>query len=438
MMKGCGVKFGLAAGIVLFLFCAPAFGGVQDLERVRIKMKEAGVGTRHERNQALEELSAIDDPARLREAGVIPFLIEMLKDKDDNPRIRRQVAGMLGRYGRGLDRAVKSEAREALVDVLLDKPDMVIVRVQAAHQLGRMLVPGETDDAAAVNALIRTASAGRMEAPPEVQSAALLALGEIADPKARNVIIDKFRSSDSMVRDAAIEAYSKALMSRRAEGFVDSMATRKLVGMLADPTLSADVRRMVIDSFPRIVKAGGRVEGVTKPLAKIIREEESVYPVVMAVRAVGLIGERGSADPLEEAYDRFKEKQGEDVRWHACQSAGEIFPLWARRGDFRSYVGEASRLSRFLINALLSDSSEKVREAAAIALGNMYSRKYDKTDAVAALIAMLAEEGVEATVKKAALDSLEVLTGRALGMDAERWKDWFRSHKDRLRPRVRY
>jgi hypothetical protein len=79
-----------------------------------------------------------------------------------------------------------------------------------------------------------------------------------------------------------------------------------------------------------------------------------------------------------------------------------------------------------------------VREAAALALGNMYSRKYDKTGAVAALIAMLAEEGVEIAVKRAALDSLEVLTGRAFGMDAERWKEWFGSHKDRLRPRVTY
>ena len=90
-------------------------------------------------------------------------------------------------------------------------------------------------------------------------------------------------------------------------------------------------------------------------------------------------------------------------------------------------------LSELLTTAMMKDESDLVRKEAIVALGNLYNKRYNRQKPVAALIAVLSTLQSE-DMKNMVAESIEMLTGRSFGVDADRWERWFGANRRKLSP----
>ena len=116
-----------------------------------------------------------------------------------------------------------------------------------------------------------------------------------------------------------------------------------------------------------------------------------------------------------------------------CASAGELFDTWGQQRSLGASAQAASLLSELLTTAMIKDESDLVRKEAIVALGNLYNKRYDRRKPVAALIALLGTlQGDD--MKNMVAESIEMLTGRSFGVDADRWERWFGANQRKLSP----
>lgn len=430
----------LAGALGVGLLAPEARGAGKEEEEKNIGefIQTATNGTTRERRDALGRLGALREREIIREWDVIPKFIEFMRD--DDPRFARNAVKHLGGFAQW-DRTVKNQIRQPLVKLLQDPEAHVIVRREAVAQLGRMCRAGDVVDSNAVVALVRAAKPSR-DNPPEVAITALRALGQIGDARARTVIRLMLSNADLDVRDAAIDAILDGLSGQDVGEFAkDPVLVKRLKDLAGDTTVSPEARAKILEALARLVGAGIQVPGLDTHVISILRDEKAPGTVIAALRAASRIGSPKVAAVLPEVYKRFgpdeaaAEMDLSQVRLQVMETAGDLFALWGRK-DRRTQVprGTVSTLVN-LLAATITKGQGAAQKEAAVALGNLYSRKYDRSTAVAVLTAALSSEAVPDDIRKAAVESLEVITGRAFGLDAERWEKWFRSNRVKLRPR---
>jgi HEAT repeat protein len=380
-------------------------------------------------------ISAIRSRETIREWRLMELLKELAQGA--NPRVGRKAVVIMGDFVQAVDRTFADQLRPTLASLLKSTDRHVLVRKEAAVQLGRITTGERFADAEAVAALVAAATPGRTS-PPEVVAAALKALGTIGDPRGRNVIRDGLNNRDQLVGEAALEALVNALSGDRAKEFLDPALGNLLLGRLTDQELAADTRAAVIEALGRAIGEGARIEA-DQAFAKIIREDAEPTVVIAALKAVGFVGSPASSSAMIDAFRRFAPStdgadEGSKVRSQVCVTAGELFELWSSRRGLSTILPSAQSLVDLLSEAIINGKNLDVRKEAAIALGNLYDRRYDRQKAVATLVAVIGTPKIEEDLKKAAIDSLEVLTGRSFGMDAERYERWYRKNESSLRP----
>lgn len=410
-------------------------GGDENIGEI---IQTAKNGTSRERRQALSRLAGLRDREAIRQWDVIAKLVEFMRDAD--PRFARNAVRGLGDLAQW-DRTVKNTVRSPLVKLLQDAEAHVIVRREAVTQLGRMCRANDVVDRYAVTALVAAARTGRTY-PPEVAAAATRAVAKTGTAKARDVIRENLSHSDQEVRDAAMEAVTDALTGEAARDFAkDPRLIKRLLDLAGEPTIPSEERAKILLALGRMTRWGIRVPGMEAHLTKILREEKEESTVISALKAASLVGSPEVAAVLPEVYRRFTPEPGRgetgpsEVLVQVCETAGELFAFWGRK-DRRADIQRqtVSALVDFLAGVVAKGEGDAQQEAV-VALGNLYGRRYDRSKAVAILIALLATGDVSEGLAKAAAESLEVITGRAFGVDAKRWEKWFRANRAKLRPR---
>lgn len=396
------------------------------------QINKAKTAAPRERLEALESLGAIRDSRLVRDYKLVDLLVELMND--ENPRVARRAASVLGDFVMGVDRGLKEQVRGPLMKLLQNADRSVLVRKEAAKQLGRVVTAGLFEDAECVNALIKAATPGP-NTPPEVSAEALRALGKIGDPKGKDVLRNGLNSTEALIREAALEGLADALAGPKASEFTDPALGAKLLQLVNLPETEGEWKDKVIAVIGLAMKSGAKIEADAAFL-KMLLEEEKPSAVISALKAATRAASVQAANALPKVYERFlPDKSGEDtgveVRVQVCGSCGEILEAWARRTDFGSVARTADALLELLVRAVVEDKSDMVRKEAIFALGNAYDKRYDRRKPVATLIAILLSPGAD-DLKNACLESLEVLTGRSF-KEPSRWESWLKANENKLR-----
>jgi hypothetical protein len=422
--------------VCLFVGSPPAAAARRG-EEVEQLISTVKIGSLRERLETLEKLAQLRDVRQIREWDIVDLLMELAKE--DNPRIARRAVAALGDLVMGADKALKALVRTPLVKVLRDSKAHSLVRVEAARQLGRILVSGEFSDAEGINALARAATHGPQD-KPEVAAAAILALGDIGDKAGKNIIRNGLGSKDPIIREAALEAIESYLTGENAGSIVDGALGEVLLRLLRDDSLHHNAKERILQAVARTTKHGGPKRKAEQAFLKVIKEESRASTVVAALRALGFAGSPDSASAMVATYERFskplegKEREAETVRAQVCATVGEFFDAWGRQHGLGKAQRAAGLLSELLTKAMMEDQSQMVKKEAIVSLGNLYDRKYDRRKPAAALIALLGVEDTADDLKSMAAESLEVLSGRSFGSDADRWEAWFLKNQHKLAP----
>jgi hypothetical protein len=172
--------------------------------------------------------------------------------------------------------------------------------------------------------------------------------------------------------------------------------------------------------------------------------------VISALKTAARIGTVDVADEIIEVYRRFAPEETDtgdpvamasaadartEVRAMVCATAGVLFAKWSEQARLPGVDAAAAKLIDLLIEAIVKEQDENLKAEAAVALGNLYHRRYDRRKPVMTLIVVLGVERVGAGVKSAAHDSLQVLTDKSFGMEeVDRWERWFKENKNTLAP----
>ncbi|MHC4502975.1 MAG: HEAT repeat domain-containing protein [Planctomycetota bacterium] len=394
-------------------------------------------GRTRERVQAIGEIGRVSDPDVIREWALVEFLLGLTLERD--PRIAWKSVSALGQMAMGAGSSVARRLGSPFVELLRDPDRHVLIRMQAATELGRMVTGEAGETGVAVNALVRLATPGP-EVPPELAAEVLPVLGSIGDARGADAILKGLIHRHPLVRRAALKALSRALGGPDAKRFLTARTGTQLLGLLLDKGTSREGRQCAIAALRKAIDAGHRIPDAESVLVKILREEKHPGTLTSALGAIGAVASPKAARPVAELYRRFNPKgeverggdAGSEVRAEACATAGELLEFWGRKRDVHGSVGAARMLTDLLVSALTSDTSDLVRQEAAIALGSLYDRRYDKAKAIAALVVVVGAEDVSENVKNAALDSLKILSCRGFETP-DRWARWFEENAGRLR-----
>jgi len=384
---------------------------------------------------ALRALGEIRDRESLREWDVVDALSRLARD--GHPRVALAAIESLGALYR-FDPTIKTIVRDALVELFDDAARHVLVRRACAIQLGGICKAGEFADRNALRALERGTkpSAGN---PPEVCAAALKALGRIGDPVARETIREALASTDPTIRAAALEALVSALKGPSGKKFFDAGLATVLLDLLGDDDLPAGSKSTVAEAIGLIISMKCPIPGAEAPFLRMLRESDDEITVKSALKALALSGSVKAATAFPPVYDRFlpAREGGADaararVRSMVCAMVGELFLKWA--GD-PNVPGTTARPLVDMLGKAIMDADRDVVSQAAVALGNLYDKKYDRRKAALFLLALMSAKGVDESVRAFAVGSLEIITGRALGLDVQAWEDWVRDNASLLAAR---
>jgi HEAT repeat protein len=269
--------------------------------------------------------------------------------------------------------------REKAVELLLvalndDEPGVCRASIEALTELG------------AKKAVDPLRKIWKEDNNKSVRIAAAFAVSKMAeDTEAFDSIIEALKDEEAEVRAYAAELLGKAGSEKTAE---------PLAELLKDP--DEDVCRAAAASLVKIGKPS------VKYLIEALKAEQA-YTRLAAARALGEIGDPDASDPLM----ALLKDSGKDVR----------------RAAVRALAGIAGDNAVKPLAEALKDEDEEVRRLAGDALVAIGK------PAVAPLIEMLKDKDI--IIRFNAAKTLEKITGRDFGIDAEKWTEWWQASKNK-------
>ena len=441
-MRRPGVVFSAAAVAAVALFGLAGTGRAQeDIEGIiRIAVSPGRVGSRLE---AINRLSAVTDPRIVEEWNLVDVLLGLADNP--NPRLAHDAIQGLGNYARGVQRRIAVKIIAPLARIVKDKERHPLARRAAIRELGKTLKARELSHQEAIGVIV--AVAGDTGEEPEVRHDALIALGQIGSVKAKGVIIKGLGDRDEQVSEGAFEAFEMVLRGPNGENFIGPRTGSTLTSALNSPKTSVGTKKNVLKIMGMII---GRYEfkGMSdRPVIKLLETSDDPDLVMAALVAISYMGTEAAAGGIESAYERFKDKpdmglKAVEVRTEVCATAGSLFDYWSqlsrlKKGRKALPTRAPKTLTELLSKILMEDPEAGVKREAAISLGNLYDKGYDKREAVKVLIVVVGHEEMGEEIKRAALNSLEVLTGKNVGLDLEKWEDWYNKNKQKkLAPKM--
>lgn len=368
-------------------------------------------------------------PASLLEAWLVAI-------RDDDHRVRPCAAQGLGRIG-------DPRAMEPLIAALKD--EHISVRRHAAEALGKLRAEQ------AVAPLIELLA----EKNREVELAAQEALGVIGAP-AVEPLIAIIADPDSPVRESACYAFHRIRDQRATELFLAAMkhksakvrsltapllagvAGAEAIGPLLEALTDEDdeVRGSAASALSSIREAKGRA---VEPLLRLLQTDKS--PRVRQC-AAGTLGRLAWDQPrvIDALLAAMKDESalvrgGAVAGLSGCRKGSEKViraflsalsdPADHVRREAVRFLGKLreKRAVDPLIRMLRDDEDNLVRGQAAEALGNIGDKR-----AVEPLLEAMGRE-TEYFRRKDIKKALVRLTGHDLGLDLNKWRDWWREQK---------
>ncbi len=310
-------------------------------------------------------LQAVKALGRLRDPSAVPRLIELFERTDKEE--------LLGHIARALGEMEAPQAREHLLRVLSDAgPELAVEVIGALGKIG---------DAAALDGIVE---AMRRLSVPEVERAAVRAIGEIGDEKGVAPLMELMDSG----REGLVEAIAEAMGRIRSKLCIPTLTDllshadvgiRKLavegLGAIEDPSCIEAVARLGGDPAESVREAAARALGridTVDSIAPLLRfladpDERVSEAAVESLLAIG-------REAVEPVVARFRECDDSMVR-------RRLVTVMGRSGDVRCIepllhaVEDVPRQERSLIlDALVQLDNEIVSgESVSIVMKESYA-----------------------------------------------------------------
>jgi len=384
-------------------------------------------GNMSDQTQAVQILASQEEQD-VRTYEIVELLSKLLKD-EDNPRLLKAVVTGLGQIADKAQGGTKGDVRKILDGVMRDKEQHAVVRAEAIRALRPITDAKAYEGKQTVEYLKKLVDDASTET--SIRIAALEFLGG-ASAEVPDVLKKAIFSSDPNQRKPAITAYISIIV--RTKATLDGSTTSAMINTIEDEKANEDLRLDLLGMMGIAMKTGSRFMNAGDMLSGIIKKSQKLRVKLKAVTVVGVTLDADLMKILVGVYDDNKDKtevEAVALRRAACSSAGEFFGPFGKR-DVSQYKTDMTKLSEMCVTALTSDKDLSVCKEAANALGNMYSKRYDRRRPVAALIETLADK--DSGVSDTALDSLKFMTGEDLGKDLDAWRAWYKKNESKLKP----
>jgi uncharacterized protein (UPF0147 family) len=413
----------------------PAGTKPENRDRIPELKEDATGGLTRDRLKAIDSLGSISDEKRLSQFGVPDFLLNILKDADNNSMVREAAADALAKIIRYVP-TFTDKALRPLVSRLQDsRGESLSVRRKIARAMAGFLDPDSISHRNAYQALMRIAASSTDE--PGLIAEVLRTLGSTGYGKAMSVVTTALRNKDDQVRAAALEALEALLSSGKLDRPNDVVAI--LVQIISDEAVPEKLRIKAMVALVATMRAGVPVNRVAAPLvAALGKAAEKKQPELAkaVVKALHRVPDGNSVKALDAAYDTFlktpKAKGFEDVRVAIALTLGEYFHPLARKNDKVT----ADKVAKTLLKICQKEPMDHTRavKAAIFALSMMDSKKLDRTAVVWDLIDAMERDK---DVTREAHASLVRIIGKDLGRKPKDWKKWYKENKNTLLPQGR-
>jgi hypothetical protein len=384
-------------------------------------------GNMSDQLQAVQILAS-QDPKDIVTYDIIDLLNKILKD-GGNPRLLKAVVTGFGQIADRAEGGTKGDVRKILDGVMRDGNQHAVVRAEAIDALKPITDAKSYEGQQTVEYLTKLAE------DKSTESSIVRACWSFLGDKGKGIpdrLIKAIFSTDPNQRRPAISAYISIIIRTKAN--VDGSTATAIINAVEDEKANEDLRVDLLGLMGIAMKTGSKFMNAGDTLTGIIKKSQKLKVKLTAVTVVGVTLDSDLMKILAGVYDDNKDKTEAEavaLRRAACSSAGEFFGPFGNK-DISQYKTDLTKLSEMCVVALTSDKDGAVCKEAAYALGNMYSKRYDRRRPVAALIEALGDK--DTTVVDTAYDSLKFITGEDFGKELEAWREWYKKNDGKLKP----
>ena len=412
------------------------------------------------RTNAIEKLGGLTEAGQIRDNNVGDELISIARsdpNKPDDMFVRIAAIKALSALQQTVEHRLKDKYIPALIAVLKDTKEHVLVRKAVADLFGDTIEndPKDHQGIAAYEALLEIA---RSKIEKELlRVAAVKAIGAYGSLKALDVLVGMLTEPEPRIREEAAGALFVLLGKLGGSAEIPVPAINKLIEMVGDQKMAADLRVNVMKVLAQLIRDGNRQSLQAMPkIVEVVARNQEVKLVKGGIQALGIIGSAEAVAPLKQAYLDFLPAAGKapaapaagavgaegavapaeksddtDVRREVMRALVSVLSTQATRPQMDMKAVHDS--AQLLVKAVDDDPSTMVKEAAIFAMRYLYPVKFkaEQWDAVDALIFLMRAQGTADATKLKIAETLTAITGQDFFLDVKRWDDWFEKNGPR-------
>ncbi len=416
----------LIAGLGLAARAGTA-GKVEDRDQIPELIAQASAGLTGKRLEAIRKLGAISDEARLARFSVLDLLLSILKDNDNNPRVRGAAAEALARLIRFVPTFTDKALRPLVARMQDSVKESLYVRLKIVEAMSGFLDADAVGHRMAFGAMMRIAKARSDQ--PALVAAVLRTLGRTGYSKALPEVVAALQHPNDQVKAAALLALKDLLAKTSRTGHLNDVVTQ-LVAIVSNEKVPVKIRIAAMQALVSTLKTGIPVSRISGPLVAVLNKTRDPDLAVAVVEILAQVPEKASVAALKTAYDTFLNTPNArgylNVRAMIASALGEYFHPMSKAD---AATGQQVALLLIKICQKEPPGVNKAVKAAIQSLGLMLSKKYDRVAAVDDLIKAMA---TDKAVSRDAHNSLKLITNTDQGADAKKWREWFKKNKSKL------
>jgi hypothetical protein len=381
-------------------------------------------GSSRERVEAAENLANYKPKELISFDAWGPFTKVLMED--DSPHIQQTVIKALGVQGSNCTEFGKQKITVVLIGTIKNESLHSVVRAEAVSIIGRLMLnsSGQRD-------LIGSYLEKQLDTKDTILLKTIMTTLSLWDWDLGPRLWENVVNDDPDIRRATIRTLKRQIVSDNLK--IDNVKAKGFLDIINNEQKNSELRIDLVNLMAFAVKNGSKITNFTRTLGRVIKSKGDRQVTLAVVYAIG-----GTSDPnliklllkVFEVYKRSQEQEGVMIYSAACASAGDFISLPGKyKGYFIRYKKDFEGLTNMLVEAMKSNNI-LVRKEAAYALGNITSKKIDRSEAVAALIEAVADP--DESQSGIVLDSLKFLTQQDFGQDLEAWRTWYRTNQKDL------
>lgn len=400
-----------------------------------------------ERVPAIRKVGEVTSPEEERDNKISDGLMDVLKSAGDL-FVRKACVESLAKLQKNCNSKLKDHFRKSFVDIFTAKEkERLVLRSSVAEAFREVLDNQSLPDKDVYTAVVAVAKSPRE--PEGFRGTCITIIGKFGADDGIEILAGLLSDPSQLIREKAAGAIYDWLATSTTESKIPLPAITKLVEMLTDKTMQADLKVNVMKALAQMMREGNTAALKALPSIKeIVEKTEDQKLLLGGIMSLGIIGSADAVEPLKKAYkdyfpekpaakadDKDKEKTPADggkdveVRKAVMDALVTVLATQADKAE-RAKAFEPKAVHEtavLLIKALDDDPSATVKNASVFAMQYLYPPKFvaEQKEALDALITLMRTLKPDDDLKPKIVDALKAISDMDFGDDIGRWDSWF-------------